>query len=92
MLLDKENTTPGSASNYSFYRSEEVHQLLVQAREEFDLPKRAKLYEKAQELIWKDVPAVPLVHNENKVAARTRVAGFKLHPTGLLRFHQVTVE
>ena len=92
VLLDKENTTPGAASNYSFYRSDEVHELLVAARAEFDLAKRAGLYRKAQELIHRDVPMVPLVHNENKVALRERVSGFRLHPTGLLRFHGVKAE
>ena len=92
VLLDKENTTPGSASNYAFYRSDAVHELLVGARGEFDLARRAKLYEQAQELIHRDVPTVPLVHNENKVALRDRVTGFRLHPTGLLRFHPVTVQ
>lgn len=92
VLLDKENTTPGSASNYAFYRSDEVHELLVGARSEFDLEKRAGMYRQAQELIHRDVPIVPLVHNENKVALRERVHGFRLHPTGLLRFHGVTAE
>lgn len=92
VLLDKENTKPGSASNYAFYRSEEVHQLLLAAREEFELDKRAGLYRKAQELIHRDVPVVPLVHNANAVALRARVQGFKLHPTGLLRFQAVKVE
>jgi peptide/nickel transport system substrate-binding protein len=92
VLLDKDNTTPGSASNYAFYKSEEVHQLLLAARAEFDLAKRAGLYQQAQALIHRDVPLVPLVHNENKVALRERVQGFQLHPTGLLRFHGVKVE
>jgi peptide/nickel transport system substrate-binding protein len=92
VLLDKENTEVGKASNYSFYRSEPVHELLTAARVEFDAAKRADLYKQAQALIYEDVPLVPLVHNAQVVAIRANVQGFQLQPTGLLRFADMSVE
>ena len=92
VLLDKNNTEIGKASNYSFYRSEPVHDLLTQARVEFDPAKRAKLYQQAQATIYEDVPMVPLVHNAQVVGLRGEVTGFRLHPTGLLRFAAMSLE
>lgn len=86
VLLDKENTTPGSASNYSFYDSQAVHDLLVAARVEPDQGKRAALYEKAQAQIAADVPMVPLVHTTQIKAFRKQVRGLRLHPTEHLDF------
>jgi len=92
VLLDKKNTEVGKASNYSFYRSDKVHDLLTAARVEFDAAQRAALYHKAQAVIYEDVPLVPLVHNAQVVALRKQVQGFKLHPTGLLRFAAMSLE
>lgn len=82
VLLDKDNAKVGSAGNFAFYKSDQVHDLLVAAQEETDQAKRAKLYEEAQEIIHEDAPWVPLVHSTPPIAARKSVKNFIPHPTG----------
>ncbi len=53
-LLDKENAVPPKAHNLSFYRSDQVHELLVKGQQETDQSVRLELYLKAQEIIHRD--------------------------------------
>lgn len=85
VLLDRENTKKGSASNYSFYTGEAVHEALVAARVERDPAARAALYAKAQEQIAADVPMVPLVHTTQIALLGPKVRGYRLYPTGDVR-------
>jgi peptide/nickel transport system substrate-binding protein len=89
VLLSKASTTPGKASNYSFYRSDPVSELFDLARVEPDQSKRAALYRLAQVQIAEDVPMIPLVHSTQTAAFRKDVRGFRLHPTGVLDFSKV---
>lgn len=83
VLLDKENAREGSASNYSFYQGEEVHQLLVQATQVADRAKRTQLYRRADEVLDREVPVLPLVHTQQVTLLSKRVQGFRRHPTGI---------
>ncbi|WP_370872553.1 ABC transporter substrate-binding protein [Paenibacillus zeirhizosphaerae] len=78
-LLDKD-TIPGN--NRSFYVNEELHKVLVEAQQETDQAKRTALYEKAQEIIKKDAPWIPLVHTTPLMAARSDLKGYTPSPTG----------
>jgi peptide/nickel transport system substrate-binding protein len=80
------------AANIAFYRSEEVHQLLSEARRQPDQAARAELYRRAQVLIHRDAPWVPLVHATQTIAFSRQVRGFALHPTGSRWFHRVFVD
>jgi ABC-type transport system substrate-binding protein len=80
------------AANIAFYRSEEVHQLLGEARREPDQAARAHLYRRVQELIHRDVPWVPLVHATQTITFARSVRGFALHPTGSHWFHRVFLD
>ena len=88
VLLDK-MAAEKPAQNIAFYRSEELHQLLVEARRSTDHQRRVVLYERAQEVVHRDVPWVPLVHATQTAAFHKRVRNFSLHPTGSKWFHQV---
>jgi peptide/nickel transport system substrate-binding protein len=90
MLLDK-SATVHPANNIAFYRSEELHEILIQAQNEVDIDIRTDLYKQAQEVVNRDAPWVPLVHAAQTAAFRKRVTGFKLHPTGSKWFHTVSV-
>lgn len=92
VLLGKFSTEIGSASNISFYKSDEVTDLLVKARQELDAEKRLDLYRQVQAKVYEDVPMVPLVHNKTVVALHKGVTGFKMHPLNELRFHKVDIE
>lgn len=88
VLLDRDNARVGSASNYSFYDDEVVHDLLSRARVESDRERRAALYHEAQKKIFEDCPMAPLVHTTQVAAFRKNVRGFRLHPTGVLDFRR----
>ena len=80
VLLDKDNARLGSANNISFYTSEEVHELLIKARRTDDAPERERLYAKAQQLILRDAPMVPLVYGEKMIAFRTPFGQIGVEP------------
>ncbi len=91
-LLDKENAVPPKAHNLSFYRSDEVHELLVKGQQETDQSVRLELYLKAQEIIHRDCPLVPLMHLDLAVARTKNVVGYKLHATGLVMLRSTSLE
>ena len=81
VLLDKLAAIK-PAQNVAFYKSDELHEILVAARRETDLTHRTQMYRQAQEIIHDDAPWVPLVHATQTMAFREGVEGFQLHPTG----------
>ncbi|MBS14807.1 MAG: ABC transporter substrate-binding protein [Gemmatimonadetes bacterium] len=88
VLLDK-SATAFPANNIAFYRSEELHKVLVDAQLEIDTANRTNLYRRAQEIVHQDAPWVPLVHATQTAAFSSSVSGFKLQPTGSKYFHRV---
>ena len=86
VLLDK-TAAVKPAQNIAFYKSEELHKVLVAARISADRDQRSKLYQQAQEIIFHDAPWVPLVHATQTAAFHRGVSGFILHPTGSKWFH-----
>ena len=88
VLLDK-SAAIKPAQNIAFYRSDELHEILVRARRTSDQWKRTRLYAAAQQIIHRDAPWVPLVHATQTAAFQRKVQGFKLHPTGSKWFHKV---
>lgn len=90
VLLDKSSARI-PAQNIAFYRNDELHDILKQARTTFSRDERTSLYIKAQEIIFHDAPWVPLVHATQTVAFQKRVIGFRLHPTGSKWFHNVKI-
>ncbi|MHC5078315.1 MAG: ABC transporter substrate-binding protein [Planctomycetota bacterium] len=91
-LLSKDNAkTDGSAQNVSFYRDEEVSELLDKAKHVVDPEARKALYFKAQEKIHADVPMVSLAYLPQMIAYRKEVEGYKVHPIGHVRLNKVRV-
>ncbi|MDA1194249.1 MAG: ABC transporter substrate-binding protein [Planctomycetota bacterium] len=80
VLLHKDNARPGSANNISFYTSDEVSAKLSEARRIGDQARREVLYREAQEIIFRDVPMVPLVFTERIIAHRNTFAPIGLEP------------
>ncbi len=80
VLLHKNNARPGSANNISFYTSDEVSERLSEARRITDPAQRNKLYREAQEIIFDDVPMVPLVYTERILAHRSDFGPLRIEP------------
>lgn len=91
-LLDKDNAVPPDARNISFYKSEPLHKLLIDAQEETDQTKRIVLYKKAQEMIHDDCPMIPLTHVDVAAGLRKGVVGYELHPVGIIRLRLARLE
>jgi len=91
VLLDK-SATQMPANNIAFYRSEPLHDILVEAQQSTDQGQRTALYRKAQEIVYQDAPWVPLVHAAQTAAFEKRVTGFQLHPTGSKWFQNVDIQ
>jgi peptide/nickel transport system substrate-binding protein len=69
-----------TAQRYA-YGNPEVDKLLDEQRQTFDPNKRLPLLQKAEELIWKDMPLVYLAHQSNVWGQRKNVSGFKFLPS-----------
>ena len=90
VLLDKTSAIK-PAQNIAFYKSDQLHEILVAARHSADRTERTQLYRQAQEIIFRDAPWVPLVHATQTMAFHRAVRGFKLHPTGSKWFHSTSL-
>lgn len=91
-MLSSENAKPGLAGNYSFYRSKNTDQLLIQARQTTNVVFRRSLYRSLQEIVNYDAPSVPLVHTMPVLAARLSVIGYTPHMTGIESLENVDIE
>lgn len=91
-LLASENAKPGLAGNYSFYRSKEADQLLIQARQTTNMVFRRSLYRSLQEIVNYDAPSVPLVHTMPILASRLSVKGYTPHMTGVESLENVDID
>jgi peptide/nickel transport system substrate-binding protein len=79
VLLDQDSI---GSNNYTYYKNQEVHDLLIEAQSSPDQAKREELYKKAQEIIKEDAPWIPLVHSKPALAGKKTVTNYKPHPTG----------
>ena len=89
MLLDRDNTIPGLAKNYAFYRNGALHGLLIWAQESSDRQERERLYRQAQRIVHDDAPWVPLWHSDFTVVTASRVQGLRLHPAARIYYQGV---
>jgi peptide/nickel transport system substrate-binding protein len=89
VLLDRDNAVPPLARNVAFYRNAELHGLLVYARETTDRAERESYYRRAQDIIARDAPWVPLAHAEIVVATRKEVENLLIHPSALIYYRGV---
>lgn len=92
VLLDKDNTRMPDAGNIAFYKSDKVHDLLIQAQSITEQKERTKLYQEAQELIKNDAPWVPIAHATVTYAAQKDITGFVPHPTTQLIMEDLDIK
>ncbi|MCG7345765.1 ABC transporter substrate-binding protein [Sporosarcina sp. ACRSL] len=79
VLLDEDNI---GSNNYTYFKNDAMHDLLIEAQTEVDEDKRIELYKKAQEIIHEEAPWVPIAHSTPLLAATKDLTGFVPHPTG----------
>jgi peptide/nickel transport system substrate-binding protein len=79
-LLDKDSARRPNALNYSFWRDEAYHKLMVAGQDTSDPAQRAAIYERANAMVHDMVPSIPIVHSAVPIAMRTSIAGFVPSP------------
>jgi len=89
LLLDQDNTTPGTARNVAFFRDSDLHELLMAAQQSTSRARREEIYRRAQERIAEQAPWVPLAHSQVSVAARVDVGGIVVNPSTHVDFRGV---
>jgi dipeptide transport system substrate-binding protein len=77
-----EAMTSGAGNNVSHWCNREFSDLIKKADVVTDPEERASLYEKAQEVFYKDMPGIILADVKGFTAIRDKVTGFKLHFLG----------
>ncbi len=92
VLLDKDNAVKGSAGNIAFYRSDELHDLLIEAQQTLDKDKRTKLYKEAQKVINKDAPWVPMAHSTPPLGLKNEINGYVPSPLGIEKLDGVWIK
>lgn len=85
VLLDK-------TQNHSGYRSDELHEVLVEAQRTVDRETRTELYMEAQEIIHDDIPWVPIAHSTPPLVKRKMVKNYVPNPTSTEKFHRVWLD
>ncbi|GAA1178503.1 ABC transporter substrate-binding protein [Nesterenkonia xinjiangensis] len=71
------------------YDSEEVRDLLLQARGETDEEDRAELYREVADIVAEDLPAMPLVHPISGLALGRRVSDYPMSPVLFEPFREI---
>ena len=79
----------GSAGNRAFYSNIEVDNLLDLARVELDPVKRADMYKQIQEILYEDLPFIPIFYKLGNVGASRIVKGFNFDPSESHRLRTV---
>ncbi len=73
------------------WKNEAYHSTIQKAKQVSDKGKRTVLYKKAQKLLHDEVAVIPVAHSLAIWPMQNRVQNFKLHPTGSVRLHKVSV-
>lgn len=83
---------PNAGGNRFGYANAEVDRLLERGRAELDRTRRRQLYRKVQARLFRDLPILPLWHEDNLVVMGSQVRGYKMLPNArfdpLLQVHK----
>ena len=86
-LLDKDvaDAKP-NGQNYSFWRDEDFHRLMLAGQAATDPSKRAAIYRQANAMIRDRAPAIPIVHTTVPVVFKSSIGGFIAKPDTAINF------
>jgi peptide/nickel transport system substrate-binding protein len=88
-LLDKSSAEKRPSNNAAFYKSEEMHQLILKGKETIDPVERSNVYKKACEVFNKDLPWFVIAHALAMVPMRDNVKNFQPHSSSVRKFDKV---
>lgn len=72
----------GAVGNRSFYTNSKVDFLLKSARETSDIDKRKEYYREVQEIIYEEVPLLPIAYKNYVIGLQKYVENFVFNPNG----------
>ena len=75
---------PPANYNISYFSNEKYDELIHGALETADQDKRNKLYAEAQDIIWEELPIVPLANSFNTWATSKNLTGIKIYKDGAI--------
>jgi peptide/nickel transport system substrate-binding protein len=79
-------------SNLGMYSNPEFDKLLAEARQEPNEAKRIELYHKAEDLMLKDIPGMPMANDYSPRGVRTNIKGFIMGPSTFYDLYGVWME
>jgi len=74
------------------WKNQRYHELMQQGRQTIVQAKRAEIYKEAQQLMYDEIPVIPVAHSTAIWPMRNNVMNFKLHPTASVRMKNVRKE
>ncbi len=84
--------TRTGANNYGRYSNPEYDKLMLEAEMTADLPKRAKLMQKAEAIAMADQPVIPIYHYVSKCLVAKNVIGFSDNPKDIHRWRYISLK
>ena len=84
--------TRTGANNYGRYANPEYDKLMLEAEVTSDLKKRGALLHKAESLVMRDQPVIPIYHYVSKNLVSTKVEGFVNNPQDIHRWRYVSLK
>ncbi len=82
----------GEPGNRSFFRDDQIDELLDLGRQESDPDLRTQYYREAQELLVEKAPMLYLLHIEDLTGVSNNVKNFYLTPARIFMLHDVYIE
>ncbi|MGL5722595.1 MAG: ABC transporter substrate-binding protein [Brevinema sp.] len=72
------SSSQGTGGNYTFYNNPTVDNLLSAGRAEFNRERRAKIYQDIQEIVYDEIPLLPLFYSYHNAAYSKKIKTFVL--------------
>ncbi|MGH3089691.1 MAG: ABC transporter substrate-binding protein [Rubrobacteraceae bacterium] len=92
VLLSSSGATEQDAQNIAYYQNPELDEILNDAASTIDEAEREELYAQAQEIIYDDVPWVPIAYAEPPLGFQEAVQDYLPSPTGGEGFNPIKIE
>lgn len=86
------SSTHGPGGNLTWFANQKMDKLLEKSRVEMEAEKRAAIIKEVQEILYQDVPAVPILSRLTISGYVKELGGFRPHPTTVDRIFDIYVK
>ena len=90
-LLHSESEPPANY-NMSYFENDEFDRLVYAALETADQNARNDYYAQAQDIVWAELPIVPLANSYNTWATSNKLSNVKIYPDGAINIRNAKME